>query len=101
MRIIDADALYKTLNDIRKEEVLLYGRLNNENCCTLSTALYEIDNAPTIELEIIKCKNCKNWKQQTNYQGSPLSFGFCESDDMWTYTDGDHYCGYAERRTDG
>ena len=62
--------------------------------------------------EIVRCKDCKHWKQQTNYQGSPLSFGFCESDDMWrslygeTYevshidTDDDHYCGYAERRTD-
>ena len=61
---------------------------------------------------LIRCKDCKHWKQQTNYQGSPLSFGFCESDDMWrslygeTYevahidTDDDHYCGYAEMRTD-
>lgn len=64
------------------------------------------------EPEIVRCKDCKHWKQQTNYRGSPLSFGFCESDDMWrslygeTYevahidTDDDHYCGYAERRTD-
>lgn len=62
--------------------------------------------------EIIRCKDCKYWRQQTNYQGAPLSFGFCESDDMWrslygeTYevshidTDDDFYCGYAERRTD-
>ena len=62
--------------------------------------------------EIIRCKDCKHWRQQTNYQGAPLSFGFCESDDMWrslygeTYevshidTDDDFYCGYAERRTD-
>ena len=60
--------------------------------------------------EIIKCKDCKWWRQQTNYQGSPLSFGFCESDDMWrslygeTYevshidTDDDFYCGYASMR---
>lgn len=62
--------------------------------------------------DIIRCKDCKHWRQQTNYQGAPLSFGFCESDDMWrslygeTYevshidTDDDFYCGYAERRTD-
>lgn len=49
---------------------------------------------------------------QSNYQDAPLSFGFCESDDMWqslygeTYevahidTDDDFYCGYAKRRTD-
>lgn len=62
--------------------------------------------------EIIRCKDCKHWRQQTNYQGAPLSFGFCESDDMWRSlygeiygvshidTDDDFYCGYAERRTD-
>lgn len=62
--------------------------------------------------ETIRCKDCKHWKQQTNYKGVLLSFGFCESDDMWrslygeTYevshidTDDDFYCGYAERRTD-
>lgn len=51
MRLIDADALYKELNAIRKEEVLLHGRSNNKDCCTLSTALYEIEHAPTIEPE--------------------------------------------------
>ena len=61
--------------------------------------------------EIIRCKDCKHWRQQTNYQGAPLSFGFCESDNMWqslygeTYevahidTDDDFYCGYAEWRS--
>ena len=64
---------------------------------------------PSAQPEIIRCKDCKWWRQQTNYQGSPLSFGFCESDDMWrslygeTYevehidTDDDFYCGYAVR----
>ena len=71
-----------------------------------------INALPPAQPEIIRCKDCRYWKQQTNFQGIPLSFGFCESDDMWrslygeTYevahidTDDDHYCGYAERRTD-
>lgn len=71
-----------------------------------------LEQLPSAQPEIVWCKDCKHWKQQTNYQRSPLSFGFCESDDMWrslygeTYevahidTDDDHYCGYAERRTD-
>ena len=69
-------------------------------------------NLPSAQPEIIRCKDCKHWRQQTTYQGAPLSFGFCESDDMWrslygeTYevshidTDDDFYCGYAKRRTD-
>lgn len=60
--------------------------------------------------EIIHCRDCKHWRQQTNYAGAQLSFGFCESDDMWrslygeTYevshidTDDDFYCGFAKRR---
>lgn len=78
----------------------------------LKTAMLIIENLPSAQPEIIRCKDCKHWRQQTNYQGAPLSFGFCESDDMWrslygeTYevshidTDDDFYCGYAERRTD-
>lgn len=60
--------------------------------------------------ELIRCKDCKWWRRQTNYQGAPLSFGFCESDDMWRSlygeitevehidADDNHYCGYAERK---
>ena len=79
----------------------------------MNCALTIIGALPSAEPEIIiRCKDCKHWRQQTNYQGTPLSFGFCESDDMWrslygeTYevshidTDDDFYCGYAERRTD-
>ena len=68
-----------------------------------------LEELPSEQPEIIRCKDCKWWRQQTNYQGTPLSFGFCESDDMWrslygeTYevehidTDDDFYCGYAVR----
>ena len=75
----------------------------------LDEAFYVIEKLPSAQPEIIRCKDCKWWRQQTNYQGSPLSFGFCESDDMWrslygeTYevehidTDDDFYCGYAVR----
>ena len=50
MRLIDAEVLYKKLKDIRENEVFIHGRSNNKDCCTLSTALFEIDCAPTIEL---------------------------------------------------
>lgn len=72
----------------------------------------DIEQLPSVQSEIIRCKDCKHWRQQTNYQGAPLSFGFCESDNMWRslygettevshiVTDDDFYCGYAERRID-
>lgn len=74
-------------------------------------AAYERGKAEA-QAEIVRCKDCKHWRQQTNYQGVLLSFGFCESDAMWCSlygeitevahidTDDDFYCGYAERRTD-
>lgn len=49
MRLIDGDKLYETLHEIRMDEVAKYGRNDTKHCCSLSTALYEIYNAPTIE----------------------------------------------------
>lgn len=78
----------------------------------INIAIGKVCDAPNVKLEIVRCKDCKHWKQQTNDAGIKLSFGFCESDNMWrslygeTYevahidTDEDFYCGYAERRTD-
>ena len=81
--------------------------------CGAALANIYVAQLPSAQPEIIHCRECKHWRQQTNYAGAPLSFGFCESDDMWrslygeTYevshidTDDDFYCGFAERRTDG
>ena len=75
-------------------------------------AVEALEKLPSAEPEIIRCKDCKHWKQQMDYQDTPLSFGFCESEDMWRSlygettevahidTDDNHYCGFAERRTD-
>ena len=79
----------------------------------LDCAIDTLDTLPSVQPEIIYCKDCKHWRQQTNYQGTPLSFGFCESENMWCSlygettevahidTDDNHYCSYAERRTNG
>lgn len=86
--------------------------LESERIIHESDAVEAISMLPSAEPEIIRCKDCKYWRQQTNYAGARLSFGFCESDYMWrslygeTFevahidTDDDFYCGYAERRTD-
>lgn len=84
---------------------------NGDEYINYDDAVGEIEQLPPAQPEIIRCKDCKYWKQQTNYQGIPLSFGFCENDNMWRSlcgetceishieTDDNHYCGYAERRT--
>lgn len=78
------DEVYK---DIREVDAIL--KCNKE----IRIALRSM---PSAQSGVIRCKNCKYWKQQNNYQ----SFGFCENVDMWTYTDGGHYCGYAKRKND-
>ena len=99
---------------IRREDALmsLTGEWTESRDESLSKAIRRIKRLPSIQPEIIRCKDCKHWRQQTNYQGAPLSFGFCESDNMWRSlygettevshidTDDDFYCGYAERRID-
>ncbi len=91
MRLIDADTLYKKLNDIREKEVFIHGRLNNKDCYTLSTALYEIECAPTIEPvepEIVRCKDCKHRGEK------PISDGryWCNIHDAFMY-----YCSDARK----
>ena len=59
------------------------------------------------QAEIIRCRDCRHCKDITSIHGE------CESAEMWDSLFGevteveaievhkDHYCGYAERRTDG
>lgn len=64
MRLIDGDKLYSSLYEIRMYEVAKYGRHDTAHCCSLSTALFEIKNAPTIEsMEVVRCKDCR-WGEE-------------------------------------
>lgn len=77
----------------------------------VATAIRDrIEALPSTRPELIRCKDCKHWNQATAFHGGALSFGFCESDDMWRSlygettevahidTDDDFFCGYAERQ---
>lgn len=95
------------MSDLINRQALCEYALNQKD---KSVTPNDIMRFPSAQPDIIRCKDCKWWRQQTNYQGSPLSFGFCESDDMWrslygeTYdvshidTDDDFFCGYADMR---
>ena len=43
--------------------------------------------------EIVRCEDCRHWKQET------FNDGYCIEMDL-RMCDADFYCGYAERRTD-
>lgn len=94
MRLIDADALMQTLGitdmDCEKCE---WGDYNHcirgsdfEDACSA------IENAPTIESELIRCKDCKYWYD------APASDGYnsCEKDALIRHKD--FYCAEAERK---
>ncbi len=67
----------------------------------LNELLSWIDDVPSAQPEITRCKECKF--AHLTYDGD------CKYCDKWTdefgipeelYLDGDFFCGYAERRTD-
>ena len=67
----------------------------------LDLAVDALENLPSAEPEIIRCRECKY--SHLTYDGD------CKQCDQWLddddfqltlYLDGDFYCGFAERRTD-
>ena len=58
--------------------------------CGISTAITEIDNAPTVDaVEVVRCKDCKNWND-----------GICKSGFGLAFNGEDDFCSYGERRED-
>jgi hypothetical protein len=87
---------------IEKNYILGQGLLND----TLDHIAERIMQLPPAQPNVIHCKDCRYYKDITSIHGE------CESADMWRSLFGevteveaievhkDHYCGYAERRTD-
>ena len=57
----------------------------------LTKALHIMQDVPSAQLEIIRCKDCKHWEQDS------ICDGHCLEIDLH-HVDEDHYCSYAERR---
>lgn len=92
MRLIDGDKLYSSLYEIRMYEVAKYGRHDTAHCCSLSTALFEIKNAPTIEsMEVVRCKDCEFYTEEERW---------CRRLGLYGSFDPNGYCSQAERRED-
>ena len=51
----------------------------------------KIEQLPSVQLDIVRCKDCKHWSRES------ICDGFCSEDCM--RHDEDFYCGYAERKT--
>lgn len=52
-----------------------------------------INTLPSAQPEIIRCKNCRWWERESICEGHCLEMDLHHFDE-------DHYCGFAERRTD-
>lgn len=97
-RPIDADALRERLQNIA------YDDWNQGITTSFVDACNEIikivEEQPTIEPEIIHCKDCKYREHDERYgymcsldTGDPYELGRCAEDENW-------YCADAERRED-
>jgi hypothetical protein len=52
-----------------------------------------LEQMPSAEPEIIRCEDCRWWERES------ICEGHCLEIDLY-HVDEDHYCGFAERRTD-
>ena len=79
MRLIDADALLKTLND---EGVPFNVDVN-----------YFVMNAPTVDaVQVVGCKNCR-WY---SVKGKTTMYGWCDAN--WLSVNETDYCSKGERK---
>lgn len=95
MRAIDADAF--------DERVRAAGGMSEEELTEdfkdgVQAVLYMLSNQPTIQPEIIRCKDCKYWDTTWQNDYAP-NYHYCPMIDG-THRN-DFYCADAERRTDG
>lgn len=103
MRLIDADALI---------EVLGLDKFNNAEGMTQTEEWIAeaITTAPTMSIDIVRCKECKHRPVKENINGEDYGFNLiapndrdercpCLVDDGWYswMPEDDFYCGYGER----
>lgn len=100
MRIIDADALEKKLNE-------RYDYLLNENgpydhfTDGYEEAVSTVEDFPTVDAEVVvRCKDCKHYLSADEFEGGKRYM--CEVNHFsYINSDGDmRYCSYGERKGD-
>ena len=59
-------------------------------------AVSAIENLPAAQPEIVRCKDCKYWREYKYVNGRPKYLPYCGFND--SYFREDDYCSHAERR---
>lgn len=62
------------------------------------TAIRVIQELPSAQPEVIRCKDCEHWDTTWESDYAP-NYHFCPM--LGRMSEGDFYCSDAERRTDG
>lgn len=97
MRIIDADKLKET---IHINHYPLRGGINSIDNGMWTIGIDQaIDEQPTIDaVPVVRCKDCVNWLKDIDWCKIHSSITL---DGDWNMFDGNDYCSYGERKTDG
>ena len=100
-RLIDADALLRSEIQRCGCVPLIGSGYNDETSFKLI-----LDKTPTVDaVEVVRCKDCKHWHEETGWCYHHSHFvdsegGFChpwESND-WKMLNADDFCSYGERK---
>ena len=90
-RLIDANSLLEKfqfrlpINDHISESIA--------ECVKMSVRI--IKDAPTVDaVEVVRCKDCKQWSRNSGIAESPNGHCFCHDIE----TNGHDFCSYGERR---
>ena len=92
MRLIDAEALHKFVEDEFKDDVPY----------EWAWALTVVDHTPTIDaVPVVRCKDCKHYKHGKHF----TDINFCQRLPYYAKQGGlntadDDFCSYGERRSD-
>lgn len=74
----------------------------NTDCISRQTAiewcLEGLNNMPSAQPEVIRCRNCKYWREHKYAKETKRYIPFCGFNAI--YTKADDFCSMAERRTD-
>ena len=97
MRLIDAEKLAEVLNrylaaphvQLRNNDISVGLRMGINTCLTF------LNNAKTIDaVPVVRCKDCEYGKEETD----SCTFNYFCSYDGCAWNNGDHFCGYGERK---
>ena len=94
MRTIDADALYKFIQDQMEKETGAYTRGKNKAFNIVKSALHNECATPTIDaVPVVRCKDCR-------YQATDKIFGncWCNHDLGVKKVKPDDFCSYGKRK---